>query len=134
MVRHLKNKSNLKLLTNSAEIALNSLDKLPSAQVYCTGGWMSTFSRGFIGETARQRIAEFHTDLLFFSARSISLEDGITDVNEEDVYLKKQMLKGARSAVFLCGSSKFDKRSYRAVCDIGDIDYLITDKPPSDQW
>ena len=70
MVRHLQGKANLKILTTSAQIALDCLDQLPTAQIYCTGGWMSSFSRGFIGETARQRIAEFRTDLLFFSARS----------------------------------------------------------------
>ena len=125
MVRHLQNKANLKILTNSAQIALDCLDKLPSAQIFCTGGWMSSFSRGFTGETARQRIEEFHTDLLFFSARSISLEDGITDVNEEDIYLKQQMIKGTR---------KFDKTSYRLVCNVEDIDYLVTNQRPSDLW
>ena len=95
---------------------------------------MSSFSRGFIGETARQRISEFRTDLLFFSARSISLENHITDVNEEDIYLKQQMIKGARKSVFLCDHSKFDKTSYRLVCEVADIDYLVTDQRPSDLW
>jgi DeoR/GlpR family transcriptional regulator of sugar metabolism len=134
MVRHLQNKANLKILTNSAQIALDCLDKLPSAQIFCTGGWMSSFSRGFTGETARQRIEEFHTDLLFFSARSISLEDGITDVNEEDIYLKQQMIKGTRKSVFLCDHTKFDKTSYRLVCNVEDIDYLVTNQRPSDLW
>lgn len=134
MVPHLRGKANLKILTNSAQIALDCLDKLPSARIFCTGGWMSSFSRGFVGETARQRIAEFHTDLVFFSARSISLENGITDVNEEDIYLKQEMIKGTRKSVFLCDSSKFGKTSYRLVCQIGDIDYLVTDQRPSDLW
>src|SRR5699024_3939423 len=52
MVRHLQDKANLKILTSSAQIALNCIDHLPSARVFCTGGWMSSFSRGFVGETA----------------------------------------------------------------------------------
>lgn len=134
MVRHLKGKANLKVLTTSAQIALDCMDELVSAQVFCTGGWMSSFARACTGESARQRIAEFHTDLLFFSARSISLENGITDVNEEDIYLKQQMMKGTRKSVFLCDSSKFDRTSYRLVCSVEDIDYLVTDKRPSDKW
>lgn len=134
LVRHLQNKANLKVLTNSAQIALDCLDQLHSAQIFCTGGWMSTYSRGFAGESARRRIAEFRTDLLFFSARSISLENGISDVNEEDVYLKQQMLEQTAKSVFLCDSSKFDNTSYRRVCDVGAIDYLITNQRPSEQW
>lgn len=134
MVPHLRNKANLKILTNSAQIALDCLDQIPSARVFCTGGWMSSFSRGFVGETARQRIGEFHTDILFFSARSISLENGISDVNEEDIYLKQEMIKGTRKAVFLCDQSKFDKTSYRLVCKIEEIDCLVTNERPSDLW
>lgn len=134
MVPHLASKANLKILTNSAQIALDCLEQLPSARIYCTGGWMSSFSRGFIGESARQRIAEFRTDLLFFSARYISLEDGITDVNEEDVYLKREMIKNTRKVVLLCDDSKFDRTSYRKVCDFSEVDYLVTNQRPSDQW
>ncbi|HKM42935.1 MAG TPA: DeoR/GlpR family DNA-binding transcription regulator [Limnochordia bacterium] len=134
IVRHLINKNNLKIITTSAQIALDATDQLPSAQIYCTGGWMNSFLRGFVGEAARQRIAEYRPDILFFSARSISLGDGISDVNDADVYMKQQMLESCRKSVFLCDSSKFGKTSYRVLCDIGQIDCLITDRSPSPEW
>lgn len=134
MLPHLRHKANLKILTNSAQITLECVDTLPSARVFCTGGWMNKFSLGFEGETTRQRIAEYHTDVLFFSARYVSLETGITDVNEEDVYLKQQMIRNSRKVVFLCDHTKFDHTSYRLICGIEDIDYLVTDKRPADIW
>jgi DeoR/GlpR family transcriptional regulator of sugar metabolism len=134
MVRHLTDKKNLKIMTTSAQIALDCIDQLTSAQVYCTGGWMNSYLRGFTGEAARQRIAEFRPDILFFSARSLSLDDGITDVNEEDVFMKQQMLKSCRKAVFLCDHKKFDQTSYRVICDYDAIDCLVTDKRPPDVW
>ena len=134
MVHHLCDKKNLKILTNSARIAIDCIDTLPSARVFCTGGWMNKFSLGFEGETTRQRIAEYHTDVFFFSARYISLDAGITDVNEEDVYLKQQMIKNSRRVVFLCDHTKFDQTSYRSVCGIEKIGYLVTDKRPADAW
>ncbi len=134
MVKFLDKKNNLKILTNSAQLALDCLDNLSSAQVCCTGGWLNTFARGFTGEAARQRIADFTCDLLFFSARSISLESGVTDVNEEDVCIKKQMLQSARKAIFLCDSSKFNRTSYRVFCGLKDIDCLVTNEKPSDEW
>lgn len=134
MVRHLGGKKNLKIMTTSAQISLDCVDQLSSAQVYCTGGWMNSFLRGFVGEAARQRIAEFRPDILFFSARSISLDDGITDVNEEDVFMKQQMLKSCRKVVFLCDHSKFNQTSYRVICDYEEIDCLVTDRKPSEMW
>lgn len=133
MVKFLDKKNDLKILTNSAQLALDCLDNL-SAQVCCTGGWLNTFARGFTGEAARQRVADFQCDLLFFSARSISLEKGVTDVNEEDVSIKRQMMNSARKSIFLCDSSKFDRTSYRVFCSLSEIDCIITDKRPADKW
>lgn len=132
--RYLREKENLKILTTSAQIALDCLDELIPANVFCTGGWMSPISRGFVGETARMRIAEYCTDLAFFSARAYSMELGITDVNEEDVYLKQEMIKRTRKSVFLCDHTKFDQTSYRVVCTSKEIDCLITDQRPPDRW
>jgi DeoR/GlpR family transcriptional regulator of sugar metabolism len=134
MVRHLGGKKNLKIMTTSPQIALDCVDQLTSVQVYCTGGWMNSFLRGFVGEAARQRIVEFRPDILFFSARSLSLDDGITDVNEEDVFMKQQMLKSCRKTVFLCDYSKFDQTSYRVICDYNAIDCLVTDRRPTVVW
>lgn len=134
MVRFMGKKNNLKILTNSAQLALDCLDSLPSAQILCTGGLLNTFARGFTGEAARQRVAEFTCDVLFFSARSISLENGVTDVNEEDVCIKKQMLKSARKAVFLCDSSKFDRTSFRFFCGVGEFDCIVTNEKPANKW
>jgi len=134
LVKHLGGKKNLKIMTTSPQIALDCIDQLASVQVYCTGGWMNSFLRGFVGEAARQRIAEFRPDILFFSARSLSLDDGITDVNEEDVFMKQQMLESSRKVVFLADHSKFDQTSYRVICDFDALDCLITDRRPSDMW
>ncbi len=133
LVKFLTGHHNLKILTTSAYTALDCLEHL-QAQVYCTGGWMSTYSRGFYGESARSRIDEFYTDFAFFSVRGISFERGIADVNEEDVYLKQAMMKNCRKSVLLCDSKKFGVISYRTVCNFNEIDYLITDKRPDDAW
>jgi DeoR/GlpR family transcriptional regulator of sugar metabolism len=133
MVQYMDKKNNLKILTTSAQIAMDCLDHL-NAQIYCTGGWMSTISRGFTGETARSSIDNFYTDLLFFSVRSLSLDKELADVNEEDIYLKQTMLKNCRKSVLLADSSKFDKDSYRKVCGFDQIDYLFTDKKPEEKW
>lgn len=133
LVEHLKRKNNLKIITTSAQTALDCLDHL-NAQIYCTGGWLNGISRGFSGEAARSRLEEFYTDCLFLSGRAVSLDKCLMDVNEEDVFLKQSMLRGARLRVLLCDSSKLDQYSYRSVCGWSQIDCLVTDKKPSKEW
>jgi DeoR/GlpR family transcriptional regulator of sugar metabolism len=133
IVKYLLPKNNLRIITTSAQTALNCLDTI-NAQVYCTGGWMHAYSRGSIGEAARQSIDGFYTNLLFFSARAISMEHGIMDINEEEIVLRKWMLKQCKNSILLCDSSKFDQVSFKRVCDFSDINYIITEKRPDEKW
>ena len=43
------------------------------------------------------------------------------------------MIKNAKSKVLLIDSSKFNKRFMLTTCELKDIDYIITDKKPSDE-
>ena len=123
----------IKILTPSAQLALDALE-LPNVQVCCTGGWLHKYSRSFIGEAARERMAAFNCDIAFFSARSADLQVGITDVNEEEVYVIQQMLEGSRRRVFLCDHTKLDHVSCRKLWPLSKIDCLITDQRPPEPW
>lgn len=133
MVGPVSVRKNLKIVTTSAQTALNCLDRLSgeNMKVYCTGGLLDKISRGFTGETACRAMEEHFMDCLFLSCRAVSCDRGLMDVNEQDVYLKRTMIKNARLRVLLADSTKFDCYSYRAVCGWDEIDYLITEKEPA---
>jgi DeoR/GlpR family transcriptional regulator of sugar metabolism len=133
MMKYLSHKNNLRIITTSAQIALNCMD-LPNTQVFCSGGWMNTYSGGFFGETAKQSIEGYITDILFISARAISMEHGVTDISEEETEIRHTMLKKAKKVVLLCDSSKFDQVSFKHVCDLSRIDCLVTEIKPSNLW
>lgn len=130
---YLRDKKNLSILTNSPRAALECSETL-RAQVYCTGGKMNAYSLGFTGEIAADNLRDFRPDILFFAVRAISLTDGVCEVSEENVFVKKQMMKVCRKKVLLCDSRKFYRNSYRIVCPLEDLDALITEKRPPDEW
>ncbi len=134
LVKNLHGVGDLTVLTTSAQLSLDCLKYLPNTAVYCSGGVMNPYTRSFIGESAHRRIKEFRPDILFFSARAISFDDGITDVNEENTSIIQLMIESARKSVFLCDTSKFDKTSYRVICDIGGIDCIVTNDRPPERW
>lgn len=72
--------------------------------------------------------------MCYFSARGISLTEGITDINAEVTALKREMMKHARQRVLLCDARKLDQISYCAVGPIDQVDCLITDRQPSAAW
>lgn len=130
---YLGNKNNIKLITNSISIAMEGLN-YPNMQVYSTGGWVNPISKGFAGEAARRGIKEFYSDILFFSARTLSRDRGIMDLNEEDVYMKKLMIENTRKVVLLADHTKWDRESYLGICGIERVDVVITDQRPDEVW
>jgi DeoR/GlpR family transcriptional regulator of sugar metabolism len=133
MVPYLKGKSSLTVITNGAKTAVE-LGELLHIKVYSTGGMLRENSLSYIGELSRKCIERFFVDTLFFSCRAISLENGITDSNEDEAELRKVMIKNCRKAVLLCDNTKFDKISFCKICGFDKIDYIVTNKRPSIQW
>ena len=75
-------------------------------------------------------LKDIHFDVAVIGAAGlkggqISFED------EADTYLKKLVLKNAKTKVLLAEQAKFEKQSNFVLADINDFDYFITDKKPS---
>ncbi len=133
MVPFLKEVERLTVITNGAKTAVECGNVL-KAKVYSTGGLLRENSLSYIGETARQSVTDYNFDILFLSCRSISIEKGLTDINEDEAQLRRLMIKNAKKAVILMDSSKFDKVSFCNICAITKINTLITEKKPNEEW
>lgn len=133
MLKYLTHINNLRIITTSAQIALNCMD-MPNVQVFCCGGWMNTYSGGFFGEVAKQSIEGYITDIVFISARAISIDHGVTDISEEETEIRHTILKNTKKVALLCDSSKFGQVSFKLVCELDKIDYFVTDVKPDKRW
>ena len=125
MVRHLAGKNNLSILTNGAKTAV-MLGEGCHANIYCTGGKLRRNSLSFIGEEARAFIARYHVDTMFFSCRGLVFEDGLFDSSTEEAELRRAMIKSAKKRVLLCDSTKIGKHSFQRICNIQEINTIIT--------
>ena len=56
------------------------------------------------------------------------------DVNEEDIFLKQEVLKRCKTSVLLCDGSKWGKISYRKLCELSELDAIVTDQKPDSRW
>ena len=126
MVPFLERKKNLTVSTNGAKAAVE-LGGMLHPNVYCTGGFLRENSLSYIGPHAIKFMESFHASKLFFSARSISIENGVTDINEQEAELRRIMIKNAKSSILLMDSTKIDTVSFSNVCSLKEINSLITD-------
>jgi len=133
VAKHLKNKKNITLITNSIEILLE-LSDVVGWKVLSTGGELKEGSLSLIGYQAEKMINTFHVDKAIISCKGVDVEKGITDSNEMDAHIKKLMFNAANIKILAVDKSKFDKISFTKIGDLGDIDILITDSELDVKW
>lgn len=124
-----------RLLTNSSAIIITNdlliASKLSTSSVslHLTGGKLfNNVNKYLIGIDAINMINKHHASICFIGASSISLENGLMTLNNEDMEVKRAMISNSAKVVCLADHSKFDKKSFVKFADVEEIDIIITDK------
>lgn len=120
-----KNKK-LTVLTAAMNVTLALIDA-PVIEVVQLGGVVRKTSSSVVGHYAEEMLRQFACSKLFFSADGVSLEDGLTTSHMMEAHLNSQMMKGVQKIILLVDSSKFGKRGFGKICNLEDIDIIITD-------
>ena len=123
----------LTVLTNALNI-MNLLGAKENINLIGVGGSLSKTRGCFIGRIAVNTLRSYHVDKAFISCRSISMEEGITDSNDDIAETKQAVIRRANQVILVADHSKFNKVSFTKVCDFDDIDDIITDEPLPPQW
>ncbi|POP47636.1 DeoR/GlpR transcriptional regulator [Superficieibacter electus] len=128
----LASKKDLTVITNDLNIAL-LLSQYPAINLNITGGVVIGNSLTLVGPDATRKFTEVYADWAFLGAEGVHPQAGITNVNAIELPTKKEILKSAKTRVVLADTSKLGYRALSHVCDIADIDMIITDKKKNDK-
>lgn len=133
IAKRMKDKKNITVITNSVEILLELSDRT-GWKILSTGGRLKEGGLALVGYQAERMISTFHVDYAIFSCKGIDIEHGLTDANESDAQIKKMISKSAKKKILAVDHSKFDKISFTQVCDLSEIDMVVTDEEPDECW
>ena len=115
---------NILVITNGAKTALESSSM--GIRTICTGGEMTLESFSYIGPDAESVLTKYNADIAFFSCRGI-YNGIVTDNSIMENNLRRIMIKNSKKKFLLCDKSKFDKTYLNTLCNIDDIDGVITE-------
>lgn len=133
VAKRMKDKKNMTVITNSVEILLELSDRI-GWKILSTGGRLKEGGLALVGYQAERMISTFHVDYAIFSCKGIDVEHGLTDANESDAQIKKMVSKAAKKKILAVDHSKFDKISFTQVCELSEIDMVVTDEEPDERW
>ncbi|NME35724.1 MULTISPECIES: DeoR/GlpR family DNA-binding transcription regulator [Fusobacterium] len=123
----IKDKYNvLTVVTNSLKI-VEELEDSKGINLILAGGIYNKSEFSFLGIQTEKFLNNFTVDKSFIAVGGVSLKRGITDYLIDEVVVQKKMIDISEEVIILADSSKIENNSLIKICDMEDINFIITD-------
>ena len=129
---HVAQLKNMTVVTNGVDNAL-LLNECDNVDTFITGGHMKRGTHTILGEAACSNLRDYKADLALISCRGID-NDGAYDADPSQKSIKRHMLENSRKTLLLCDSSKFGMTFFHKLCSFSEVEAVITDKKPPDDF
>lgn len=127
-----ENYHRLTVMTNNLHV-LDILKQNEGFRLLVPGGILRNDEHAIYGKKCEEEIRFYNLDVALLAVNSVSTEKGITDFRPEEVGVIRAMMDASEKKVVMADHTKFDRVSYMNVCDLSEIDYIITDKGIRDE-
>ncbi len=117
--------------TYSLPIAMQ-LTEHPLIETIFIGGKIHRSSMVTTGIDVIQYLSNIRVNICFMGVSGLSLEQGITDEGYEVSLIKKAMINAAEHIVYLATSNKLNLRQNYDVCNLKEIETVVTDLNSND--
>jgi DeoR family transcriptional regulator of aga operon/DeoR family fructose operon transcriptional repressor len=114
------------VITNGLLTALAFLNT-PGITVLMPGGFLRDDSASLVGVEGRDVIAKYNIQRGFFGAKGLTLQEGLTDVNRDEVALKRDLVVRAKQVVAVVDSSKWGRVGLASFAAVDELECVITD-------
>jgi DeoR/GlpR family transcriptional regulator of sugar metabolism len=126
MVPYLANCRHLTVVTNCIEAGL-ALARNASHAVILVGGTIRPHGASVVGPLGERILDDLHVKFAFVSCSGFSPEAGLTEVDIQEVQLKKRMIRSAERVIALIDSSKFGKVDLTSFASLEQVSHVFTD-------
>jgi DeoR/GlpR family transcriptional regulator of sugar metabolism len=126
MAQLLRSRRELTVVTNGLRSGM-MLVGVPGISVLIPGGMLRETSFSLVGTWGAAMLKQIHISRAFLGARGFTLNEGLTDVNGEEVELKREIIASAREVVAIIDHSKWGQVALATFCPLEHIKMIITD-------
>ena len=116
----------LTVITSALNVA-SILAKNRNIEVVQLGGIVRGSALSAVGSDAEHMLDNFNSSKLFIGVDGIDIEYGLSTTNLLEANLNRVMIRSTQKTIVLCDSSKFGRRGFSRICNIDDVDQIITD-------
>lgn len=133
VARALSGHRGLTVISNNINI-INMMMGGEARELILVGGAVRQSDGAIVGEDAVEFISRYKVDFAIIGASALDADGAIMDHDGREVSVARAILKNARTRVLVCDHSKFDRSAPVRICDVSDLDVVITDAPVPDAF
>ncbi len=132
IIDHLKEVKDVTVVTNSLEV-INRAIPIPGLTVLSLSGKLNRKTLSFTGQSTIEVLEDFNIGKAFMAANGLTVENGATQSTSIEFAIKKMVVGCSKEVVMMLESRKFNVVSLMTYCKLEQIDRIITDAlPPED--
>lgn len=125
VARLIKDREDLTVITNDIKIAAELMES--KLKVIVTGGELQNQVGTLYGWPTQELLKNIHADIFFLGIHAVDIASGVTSPTFEKSLIKKLMMQAAESTWLLADSSKFNQKAFSLVCQLSELEGIITD-------
>ena len=99
---------------------------------FMTGREVSVLS--FVDGNIAEYLKAYNITKAFMSCTGISIQNGLSNASSEEYLVKKSVIENSTIRFALADHSKFGDFSLMTFCPFKDIDHILTDQLPSEEF
>ena len=131
LVNILPRDMNLTVFTNSIPVAAK-LCEYELIDGILLGGNILKKGETTVGYSVLETLKEINADICFLGITSVHPDNGLTEANREETVIKKAIIKASNKVASLVISKKLNQTQPFKVCELDQLDILITDLDHTD--
>ena len=129
VARALGGHRDLVVLSNNINI-INTFMGANTKELILVGGTIRQSDGAIVGEDAVEFISRYKVDFAVIGASALDVDGSILDYDAREVSVARAILRNARTRLLVCDTTKFERTAPVRICDVSELDYVITDTPP----
>jgi DeoR family glycerol-3-phosphate regulon repressor len=125
--------SDLTVISNNVNV-IHILRGARLKSLVIAGGSVRMSDGAVVGAEAVEFIERFKADFAVIGTSSMDEDGAILDFDEREVAVARAILRNARTNILVADHSKFERAAPFRICEVADLDYVITDHMPSQSF
>ncbi|MGG4033880.1 DeoR/GlpR family DNA-binding transcription regulator [Paenibacillus cisolokensis] len=133
VLRYLGDRKHVTVVTHSVPLLLLAMEMF-AGRIIFIGGEVSPRQQSVAGPIAEAMLKQLKVNKAFISVGGISLNEGITDYDLNEVSISRLMIERAEEVVVLADHTKFGKITFANIAPLKDVSMIITDEQCPEEW